>query len=40
MPCLQEIQDLFPAGARPFHAGFGNRITDLETYLNVGIKVE
>eukprot|EP00003_Mantamonas_plastica_P021658 TRINITY_DN3538_c1_g1_i1.p1 TRINITY_DN3538_c1_g1~~TRINITY_DN3538_c1_g1_i1.p1 ORF type:complete len:771 (+),score=275.69 TRINITY_DN3538_c1_g1_i1:406-2718(+) len=36
--CLQEIRDLFPENC-PFHAGFGNRETDVVSYQAVGINV-
>ncbi|XP_002990937.2 phosphatidate phosphatase PAH2 [Selaginella moellendorffii] len=35
--CLQEIRSLFPRDCNPFYAGFGNRDTDVITYLEVGI---
>ena len=35
--CLQDIRNLFPPGWNPFHAGFGNRDTDVESYLAAGI---
>lgn len=35
--CLQDIRNLFPSGWNPFHAGFGNRDTDVQSYLAVGI---
>lgn len=35
--CLQDIRNLFPSGWNPFHAGFGNRDTDVESYLAVGV---
>jgi phosphatidate phosphatase LPIN len=35
--CLQDIRNLFPPGWNPFHAGFGNRDTDVESYLAVGV---
>lgn len=35
IPCLQEVQKLFPQPA--FFAGFGNRETDLISYDAVGI---
>ena len=35
--CLQDIRNLFPSGYNPFHAGFGNRETDVESYLAVGV---
>jgi phosphatidate phosphatase LPIN len=34
---LQDIRNLFPAGWSPFHAGFGNRDTDVESYLAAGV---
>ncbi|KAH9306184.1 hypothetical protein KI387_010588, partial [Taxus chinensis] len=35
--CLQDIRTLFPSDGNPFHAGFGNRVTDEISYLKVGI---
>ena len=35
--CLQDIRSLFPAGWNPFHAGFGNRSTDVESYEACGV---
>ena len=35
--CLEDVRALFPPGASPFHAGFGNRDTDEVSYLAVGI---
>jgi phosphatidate phosphatase LPIN len=35
--CLTDILGLFPAGSRPFYAGFGNRRSDVDSYRFVGI---
>jgi hypothetical protein len=35
--CLRGIQRLFPAARKPFYAGFGNRPTDVQSYLEVGV---
>jgi len=35
--CLQDIRNLFPVGWNPYHAGFGNRETDVESYEAVGV---
>lgn len=35
--CLEDIKSLFPKDWMPFVAGFGNRDTDEESYLAVGI---
>lgn len=35
--CLTSVVNLFPAEARPFYAGFGNRHTDAISYEAVGI---
>lgn len=37
MACLKDIFDLFPGRARPFYAGFGNRLTDALSYRTVHI---
>lgn len=38
MACLRDIQRLFgPATKDPFHAGFGNRITDALSYRSVNV---
>lgn len=34
---LRDIQRLFPSGHNPFHAGFGNRDTDVISYRAVGV---
>ncbi|KAH8550552.1 Lipin/Ned1/Smp2-domain-containing protein [Umbelopsis sp. PMI_123] len=36
MNCLRDVQRLF-AGASPFYAGFGNRITDAMSYRSVNV---
>jgi len=35
--CLTQIVNLFPAEARPFYAGYGNRHTDAISYEAVGV---
>ncbi|KNC47015.1 uncharacterized protein AMSG_03439 [Thecamonas trahens ATCC 50062] len=35
--CLRSLRSVFPAQVNPFHAGFGNRITDAIAYAEVGI---
>jgi phosphatidate phosphatase LPIN len=35
--CLKDIKSLFPSEHQPFHAGYGNRITDVKSYSAVGI---
>ena len=37
--CLQIIHNLFPEATNPspFHAGFGNRVSDIKAYQSVGI---
>eukprot|EP00899_Mesostigma_viride_P012261 jgi/Mesvir1/21035/Mv08083-RA.1 len=35
--CLKRIRALFPPDASPFYAGLGNRATDEESYMAVGI---
>ncbi|KAK8642519.1 hypothetical protein V6N13_011860 [Hibiscus sabdariffa] len=35
--CLEDIKALFPPDCNPFYAGFGNRDTDVISYLKVGI---
>jgi phosphatidate phosphatase PAH1 len=35
--CLTDILSLFPEGAKPFYAGFGNRATDAISYVAVGV---
>jgi len=38
MACLRDIQRLFGNATRaPFHAGFGNRITDALSYRSVNV---
>jgi len=37
--CLEDIRSLFPPECDPFVAGFGNRDTDVESYLAVGVPV-
>ena len=37
IPSLVNVLQLFPPGSHPFYAGFGNRNTDVEAYLAVGI---
>jgi len=38
MACLRDIQRLFgPIHRNPFHAGFGNRITDALSYRSVNV---
>ena len=34
---LQEIRRLFPSDHNPFYAGFGNRNTDVLSYMKMGI---
>jgi phosphatidate phosphatase LPIN len=36
IPCLAQVANLFPSG-KPFFAGFGNRVTDLQSYSAVNI---
>ncbi|BFZ57507.1 lipin Ned1 [Savitreella phatthalungensis] len=38
MQCLRDLQNLFGKENKPFHAGFGNRITDAISYRYVGVK--
>ncbi|KAK1422209.1 hypothetical protein QVD17_25169 [Tagetes erecta] len=35
--CLEDIRVCFPSDRNPFYAGFGNRDTDMFSYLKVGI---
>jgi phosphatidate phosphatase LPIN len=35
--CLTQILNLFPPDAKPFFAGFGNKLTDAIAYESVGI---
>ena len=35
--CLSSLRSIFPPQVNPFHAGFGNRITDAISYAEVGI---
>ncbi|KAL8166038.1 hypothetical protein V2J09_007537 [Rumex salicifolius] len=35
--CLEDIKALFPPDSNPFYAGFGNRDTDIVSYVKVGI---
>lgn len=35
--CLTQILNLFPPDAKPFFAGFGNKLTDAISYESVGI---
>jgi len=35
--CLADIRALFPSDASPFYAGFGNRATDVASYVAVGV---
>ncbi|KAG6595289.1 Phosphatidate phosphatase PAH1, partial [Cucurbita argyrosperma subsp. sororia] len=35
--CLEEIRRLFPSDHNPFYAGFGNRNTDVLSYMKMGI---
>eukprot|EP01083_Nonionella_stella_P044415 119595_1 len=37
IPALENICSLFHKNHNPFYGGFGNRVTDLESYLNVGV---
>jgi phosphatidate phosphatase LPIN len=37
--CLTDLMRLFPS-KNPFYAGFGNRETDIKSYVAVGIPVE
>ena len=37
IPALENIRSLFASSHNPFYAGFGNRVTDLESYLKVGV---
>lgn len=37
IPALRDVGNLFPEGVCPFVAGFGNRDTDIESYIAVGI---
>nr|CAD7594568.1 unnamed protein product [Timema genevievae] len=41
IPCLKDIKALFPTeiGLNPFYAGYGNRVTDVFTYREVGIPI-
>lgn len=38
MQCLRDLQNLFGKENKPFHAGFGNRITDAISYRYVDVK--
>ena len=35
--CLKDIQSLFPSDNNPYHAGYGNKSTDVMAYKAVGI---
>ena len=35
--CLEEVKSIFPPGANPFFAGYGNRQTDVRSYEAIGI---
>ena len=35
--CLKDIQSLFPSENNPYHAGYGNKSTDVVAYKTVGI---
>ena len=37
MACLRDIKNLFGPERKPFHAGFGNRLTDALSYRSVSI---
>eukprot|EP00474_Spongospora_subterranea_P010119 CRZ10577.1 hypothetical protein [Spongospora subterranea] len=37
IPALLDVVNLFPTGSSPFVAGFGNRDTDIESYIAVGV---
>ena len=37
IPALENIRSLFNKSHNPFYSGFGNRITDHESYLKVGV---
>lgn len=37
--CLQQIQEIFPKNYNPFHSGFGNRHSDVKSYLQVNIPI-
>jgi phosphatidate phosphatase LPIN len=37
--CLKDVARVFSVGADPFYAGFGNRDTDVVSYLAVGVPV-
>lgn len=37
IPALKDVRNLFPEDVNPFYAGFGNRVTDLVSYLAVEI---
>jgi phosphatidate phosphatase LPIN len=37
IPALRDVVNLFPEGICPFVAGFGNRNTDIESYIAVGV---
>ena len=39
IPVLLSIQKLFPASRKPFYAAYGNRDTDIISYISAGIKV-
>lgn len=39
IPTLLSIQKLFPAAHNPFYAAYGNRNTDVISYISAGIKV-
>ncbi|VDO04728.1 unnamed protein product [Rodentolepis nana] len=34
--CLKELRDVFPANSCPFYAAFGNRPTDVKSYIESG----
>lgn len=38
MQCLRDLQNLFGKENKPFHAGFGNRITDAISYRYVDVR--
>lgn len=35
--CLNDVKSLFPEGAHPLYAGFGNRVNDVIAYKAVGV---
>jgi phosphatidate phosphatase LPIN len=35
--CLSDLRSLWPANHNPFYAGFGNRDSDVTSYLEVGV---